>query len=87
MSLKCLFKSISWDISVPVLNICICFFPGNTYNYDIALIKIKPKEGGGIKFSDHVQPACLPEETTEYIVDTKCHISGWGKTEQGELED
>ena len=28
----------------------------DTFNNDIALIKIKPKDGHGITYSDHVQP-------------------------------
>ncbi|XP_045212294.2 uncharacterized protein LOC123563518 [Mercenaria mercenaria] len=55
----------------------------STYDYDIALLKIKQKDGAGIKFNDHVQPACLPEQTTEYVDGQKCHVSGWGKTESG----
>ncbi|XP_060570455.1 uncharacterized protein LOC132728801 [Ruditapes philippinarum] len=58
-------------------------YDDNNYNYDIALLKIKRKDGSGIKFTDHVQPACLPEQTTEYISGQKCHVSGWGQTENG----
>ena len=57
----------------------------DTFDYDLALIKVKALDGKGIKFSDHVQPACLPDETMEYETDKKCHISGWGKTESGRL--
>lgn len=59
------------------------FHAGSTYDYDLALLKVKDVNGEGIKFTDHVQPACLPEEDTEYTPDQHCHISGWGKTEHG----
>ena len=55
----------------------------DTFNNDIALIKIKPKDGHGITYSDHVQPACLPDANTVHETGKKCHVSGWGKTEHG----
>ena len=58
-------------------------FSDDTFNFDIALLKIKPKNGSGITFNDYVQPACLPTETTPYSLDYDCHISGWGKTRLG----
>lgn len=58
-------------------------YDDNTYDHDIALLKVKLKNGQGIKFNDHVQPACLPEQMTEYVDGQKCHVSGWGKTEYG----
>ena len=65
------------------LNFCSIYFSEDTFDYDIALIKIKPKDGSGIKYSDHVQPACLPNPATLYETGKKCHVSGWGKTERG----
>ncbi|XP_069125491.1 LOW QUALITY PROTEIN: uncharacterized protein [Argopecten irradians] len=63
---------------------CIVFtYPEVTYNNDIALLKIKTKNGRGIVFNDFIQPACLPTSNTEYTTGKRCHISGWGKTEQG----
>lgn len=54
-----------------------------TFDFDIALLKIKPLSSGGINFTEHVQPACLPDETAQYEEGDRCHISGWGKTENG----
>ncbi|XP_033752445.1 deleted in malignant brain tumors 1 protein-like isoform X2 [Pecten maximus] len=54
-----------------------------TYNNDIALLKVKAKNGHGIVFNDFIQPACLPTSNTEYTAGKRCHISGWGKTELG----
>ncbi|XP_041362239.1 scavenger receptor cysteine-rich type 1 protein M130-like isoform X2 [Gigantopelta aegis] len=54
-----------------------------TNDFDIALIKLKPKNGRGIRFSDYVQPACLPSASTRYTVGMRCLISGWGDTKRG----
>jgi len=62
------------------------FLPGTTYDYDIALLKIKPQNGRGIEFNDYVQPACLPKSSTQYTEGTVCHISGWGTTNVGKTE-
>ncbi|WAQ97274.1 NETR-like protein [Mya arenaria] len=56
-------------------------YDDNTFDYDLALLKVKRKDGAGIKFNEEVQPACLPQEDTPYVVGEKCHISGWGKDE------
>jgi len=51
---------------------------GITHTNDIALVKVKPVGGSSIKFSDQVQPACLPDAKTDYSPGLRCHISGWG---------
>ncbi|KAK3764839.1 hypothetical protein RRG08_041257 [Elysia crispata] len=51
-----------------------------SFDYDIALIKVKPQNGRGILFNQYVQPACLPSAKTDYKPGLKCSISGWGKT-------
>ncbi|CAI9722758.1 atrial natriuretic peptide-converting enzyme-like isoform X3 [Octopus vulgaris] len=56
-------------------------YDDNSYDYDIALIKIEPnRKGNGIVFNDYVQPACLPDKNTTYFESERCHISGWGNT-------
>ncbi|XP_065921575.1 uncharacterized protein [Magallana gigas] len=54
-----------------------------TYDNDIALIKITPKDGRGIMAGMYVQPACLPSDNTPYTEDLDCYISGWGATSLG----
>ncbi|XP_074647198.1 neurotrypsin-like [Tubulanus polymorphus] len=51
-------------------------------DYDYALIKIKPKDGRGIRFGDQVQAACLPAANIDLgsMTGQKCLISGWGST-------
>ncbi|CAH1794672.1 unnamed protein product [Owenia fusiformis] len=51
-----------------------------SHDYDMALIKIKPKFGKGIVFNKYVQPACLPAEDSVPDEDESCLISGWGQT-------
>ncbi|KAL5019244.1 hypothetical protein ScPMuIL_004966 [Solemya velum] len=58
-------------------------YDDDDYDFDIALLKVKPKDGHGIRFNDYVQPACLPDETTEYGDGTQCLVSGWGRTAHG----
>lgn len=54
-----------------------------TYDNDIALIKISPKDGRGIMAGMYIQPACLPSDSTPYTEDLDCYISGWGETSLG----
>ena len=62
------------------LSYCLsCLISDDSLDNDIALIKVSP----GISFSEHVQPACLPEPTAAYQPGQKCHVSGWGRTENG----
>lgn len=49
-----------------------------TLKNDIALVKVK----GSIKFTDYIQPICLPFDKgleTRNFLDEKFTISGWGK--------
>ncbi|XP_064610534.1 serine protease svh-1-like isoform X2 [Liolophura sinensis] len=55
----------------------------SSHDNDIALVKIRPRNGRGILFNDYVQPACLPANEDAYIAGTICHISGWGRAETG----
>lgn len=55
------------------------------YSNDIALVKIRRKgDGSGIRFSDNVAPACLPDKYSEFREGMHCVIAGWGKTESEE---
>ncbi|PAA57754.1 hypothetical protein BOX15_Mlig019311g3 [Macrostomum lignano] len=54
-------------------------YTGNPeFDYDIALLRVKPDRLGYIKFHDTVQPACLPDRDLVPLPGTACHISGWG---------
>lgn len=59
--------------------------PDFDFDNDIALVKLSPVRGRGIVFNDYVQPACLPNVTTEYRPGQKCLISGWGEHEDGKF--
>lgn len=55
------------------------FRKGHLMNNDIALIKLK----SAVKFTDHIQPICLPTDETDYTVGKNCTISGWGSIQYG----
>ena len=59
------------------------FNVGAYLNNDIAVIKIKPVNGKGVKITSRVKPACLPSPSTSYKPGTECTISGWGSLGQG----
>ncbi|XP_060591160.1 sushi, von Willebrand factor type A, EGF and pentraxin domain-containing protein 1-like [Ruditapes philippinarum] len=61
-------------------------FNGKYNNNDIALLKVKSTSG--IVFNDFIQPACLPDDLTLLLSETKCEVSGWGKKNfLGEISD
>jgi hypothetical protein len=47
--------------------------------YDVALMHLKET----LRFSDRIQPVCLPDEDTKFEDGKMCYISGWGKTSAG----
>ncbi|XP_033158155.1 uncharacterized protein LOC117139728 isoform X1 [Drosophila mauritiana] len=55
------------------------FRKGTHMNNDIALVVLKTP----LKFSDYVQPICLPDKNAELVQDRKCTISGWGSIKSG----
>ncbi|XP_070070652.1 uncharacterized protein teq isoform X2 [Drosophila takahashii] len=55
------------------------FRKGTHMNNDIALVVLKTP----LRFSDYVQPICLPDKNTELVQDRKCTISGWGSIKSG----
>ena len=55
----------------------------SNHDSDIAImILVSP-----FSHNKYVRPACLPEPDFEPRGGAKCIISGWGKTEKGELEE
>jgi HGF/MSP/plasminogen-like protein len=36
-----------------------------------------------VRFTDHIQPVCLPTKDTVYEAGRNCTISGWGATVSG----
>ena len=59
------------------------FGHGKAFANDIALLRLKLRDGDGIEFGRFVQPACLPVADTKYEPYTECEVSGWGKTADG----
>ncbi|EDV50589.1 uncharacterized protein Dere_GG14372, isoform A [Drosophila erecta] len=55
------------------------FRKGTHMNNDIALVVLKTP----LKFSDYVQPICLPDKNAALVPDRKCTISGWGSIKSG----
>ncbi|KAK8397866.1 hypothetical protein O3P69_004573 [Scylla paramamosain] len=47
---------------------------------DVALLKVQPKDGRGIRFSSKVMPLCLPHVGESYEGLQDCSIVGWGPT-------
>lgn len=51
-----------------------------TYVNDIALFHLRK----AVKYNDYIQPICLPFDVFQKLdQNTKCFISGWGRTEEG----
>ncbi|KPU78925.1 uncharacterized protein Dana_GF10854, isoform B [Drosophila ananassae] len=55
------------------------FRDGSRMNNDIALVVLKTP----LKFSDYVQPICLPDKNEELVENRMCTISGWGSIKSG----
>ena len=53
-------------------------FNGTTFDYDIALLKLKNKA----KLDAYVQPACFPDDTIDFPIGEECYVTGWGKSEE-----
>lgn len=53
-------------------------FDANTYNHDIALLRLRKK----VPFSKSIKPLCLPKERTDYAGKVATVI-GWGRTAEG----
>ena len=51
---------------------------GLDYSYDIALLKVKKNKR--IRFTDFVQPVCLPNVSISHPVGEMCEVTGWGET-------
>ncbi|CAH2275247.1 acrosin-like, partial [Pelobates cultripes] len=64
-----------------------CYVQHEKYNprteaYDLALIELnKP-----VKYTDFVQPACLPGSTVDISTLHPCYISGWGITQEKSIQ-
>ncbi|XP_043537502.1 tissue-type plasminogen activator isoform X1 [Chiloscyllium plagiosum] len=57
-------------------------FDEDTYNHDIALIKLQSKHGQCAKMTRYVRTVCLPWEKQQLPAWTKCEISGYGRQEE-----
>lgn len=56
------------------------FRKGQHMNNDLAMIVLKSP---GVRFTDYIQPICLPEKNTIYFAGMNCSISGWGSIQSG----
>lgn len=69
------------DFKVNKSNFCRlipCVFFVDILKDDVALVRVKLKNGQGIQFTDYVQAACLPAKDVPYTDGMKCVVSGWG---------
>ncbi|XP_067879492.1 tissue-type plasminogen activator isoform X2 [Heterodontus francisci] len=57
-------------------------FDEDTYNHDIALIKLQSKSGQCAKMTRHVRTVCLPQKGQRLADWTECEISGYGREEE-----
>ncbi|XP_070135692.1 uncharacterized protein teq isoform X3 [Drosophila bipectinata] len=55
------------------------FRDGSRMNNDIALVVLKTP----LRFSDYVQPICLPDKNEKLVESRMCTISGWGSIKSG----
>ncbi|XP_031760431.1 acrosin [Xenopus tropicalis] len=53
-------------------------FVNESKENDIALIRLNE----AVEFSDYIQPACLPPESSKVSEMDDCHIAGWGVLEE-----
>ncbi|KAK6627830.1 hypothetical protein RUM44_010309 [Polyplax serrata] len=54
-------------------------FDINSYNHDIALLKLRKP----VEFSKHVRPVCLPTESFGTLAGKNGTVVGWGRTSEG----
>ncbi|CAH1232239.1 PRSS12 [Branchiostoma lanceolatum] len=54
-------------------------------DYDIALLRLRKKNGRCAQLTDHVRTACLPTSANQFHDGYKCVISGWGNTNTDEF--
>lgn len=52
-------------------------------NNDIALIVLKAP----VRYSDYIQPVCLPQKNAMYFAGMNCTISGWGSIQSGKSSE
>lgn len=56
------------------------YWAGSNDN-DIALVRMRGREGHCLSFNHHVLPVCLPDRRERSDIDRQaCIISGWGDT-------
>ncbi|BFZ24086.1 hypothetical protein BsWGS_27125 [Bradybaena similaris] len=48
------------------------------FDDDIALLKVRPTDGRGIRFNNYIQPICLPMDNEDPSDGSSLTISGWG---------
>ncbi|BFZ24085.1 hypothetical protein BsWGS_27124 [Bradybaena similaris] len=52
-------------------------YKSSAIDFNIALLKVSPTDGRGIRFNDYVQPICLPTDNETLSDGSPLTISGW----------
>lgn len=50
-----------------------------TFDYDIALLELSEP----LKFTNTIQPICLPDSSHMFPAGMSCWVTGWGTTREG----
>ncbi|XP_018407887.1 PREDICTED: coagulation factor XII [Nanorana parkeri] len=58
-------------------------YSDDTFQHDIALVKLQGVNGVCAQFSQFVQPACLPQSTMTAASAQNCEVVGWGHQYDG----
>lgn len=59
------------------------FRKGTHMANDLAMIVLKAP----VRFTDYIQPVCLPQKNTMYFPGMNCTISGWGSIQSGQSSE
>ena len=55
-------------------------YHSTTFDYDIALVKLETPVP---EFSVYIRPVCMPTADEKFDKESKCYVTGFGRTQQG----